>query len=153
MPLLVLFPEILLEILQLCPLGDLASLSRAHTSLRDVADRILYGHISVVAWPWEFKQGPGKKGLKWLMDDMRSLLHTLSTNAQKAAMVKSLYIEFDFFVCNVEDAVRFLLVKLSDSLKNMSNLVDLRIVYGGLLDPSQGQISQVIRFVPSSLLS
>ena len=62
-------------------------------------------------------------------------------------MVKSLYIVFDFYICNVEDAVRFILVKLSDSLKNMTNLMDFRVVYGGLLDPSQGQISQVIRFV------
>ena len=43
-------PEIQLRILQFSSLGDLSSLSRVHTSLRDVAEYVLYSNIHV-EWP------------------------------------------------------------------------------------------------------
>jgi len=150
MHLLVLFPDILLEILQLCPPADLASLSRVHTSIRDVAERVLYRRIYFVACYLDLMEDQ-ESDLQWTLkeNNNRSLFHTLSTNVQKAAMVKSLYIELDEYIRKCENANHPILVELSHSLKNLSNLVDLRIIYCQWLvrDPSEGRISQVIRFV------
>jgi len=150
MHLLVLFPEILLEILQLCPPADLASFSRVHTSMRNVAERVLYRRIYFYMDWWHLDLTEDEKSnLPWRPKEIRSLLHTLSTNVQKAAMVKSLHIELDMYLWKSENAIHSILVKLSHSLKNLSNLVDLRIIYYQLImcDPSEGRISQVIRFV------
>ena len=68
--------ELQLKVLQLCTRQDLASLSRVHTSLKDVADYALYSYIhcsSFIAF--------------------RSILETLTTNEQKASLVKVFDVE------------------------------------------------------------
>ena len=141
-------PEIWLEILQSCSPGDLASLSRVHSSLRDVAELVLYTHIYFPAHPFDLVQD--QNSLSWALKEHGSLLHTL-TRARKAKMVKSLYIELHKSDSHrhgeVKSAIRCILIELSQLLKDMPNLVDFRIMYGGFSDPSEGRLSEVIRFV------
>ena len=81
-------------------------------------------------------------------------MHTLSTNTRKAAMVKALYIEFERVSSfGVERALHSILVKLSGVLQNMPNLVDLRIVYDKMTDPSKGSLSKMIRFVFNTVIT
>jgi hypothetical protein len=149
-------PEIRLEILQLCSPGALASLASAHSSLRDVAEHALYTHIYFCAHPLDLIQdqkgkSPSQEGRMsdpWALKEHRSLLHTLSTSAWKAKMVKSLYFELHPTAhCEVRNATRSILIKLSQLLKNMPNLVDIRIIYDALDDPSEGRLSEALRFV------
>ncbi|KAF8332435.1 hypothetical protein F5887DRAFT_996809 [Amanita rubescens] len=151
--------EIWLEILQLCSPKDLASLSRVHSSLRDVAERVLYTHIHFLAHPFDLirSQNQKKKSRSqvggesdsWALNEYKSLLHTLSTSARKAKMVKSLYIELHKFIRPHngvgKNAIRFILTKLSQLLKDMPNLVDFRIIYDVEGDPSEGLLSKAIR--------
>ena len=154
-------PEIRLEILQLCSPKDLASLSRVHSSLRDVAERVLYAHIYFSAHPFDLIRSQdqrrksrlrvGGESDSWALIEYKSLLHTLSTSARKAKMVKSLYIELHEFIRHHsrvgKNAIRFILTKLSQLLKDMPNLVDFRIIYDVEGDPSEGLLSEAIRFV------
>ncbi|KAF8332433.1 hypothetical protein F5887DRAFT_1286676 [Amanita rubescens] len=153
-------PEIRLEILQLCSPKDLASLSMVHSSLRDVAERVLYTHIHFLAHPFNLigdqkrRSGSQAGALRsdsnpWALDEHKSLLHTLSTSARKAKMVKSLYIELHKFIRHHNGVgkrgIRFILTKLSQLLKDMPNLVDFRIIYDVEGDPSEGLLSKAIR--------
>src|SRR6266576_1877363 len=150
MHLLDLSPEIQHEILKLCPPGDLASLCRVHTSVQDAAERVLYRHVYFFALPPRILIPYPKSDLTGALEENRTLLRTLSTNAWKAEMVKSFYIELDMKSAwhgKVEDVINSILAELHHSLKNLSNLVDLRIIYSWWGDPSEGRISQVIRFV------
>jgi hypothetical protein len=146
--------EIQYDISAHCSPSDLAVLSRVHTSVRDVAEHALYGHIrycaqplNMIEWPepsfdldYELEEVP-----QWLKES-KSLLHTFAANSQKASMVKALYIDLEKnWVC--DDTVRLALVKLAEALEKMPNLVDLRIIYSPMKDPFEGRISQVIRFV------
>ena len=150
-------PEIRLEILQLCSPKDLASLSRVHSSLHDVAERVLYTHIYFPAHPWDLvhvqrgktHRGSMKTSTPWALKKHRSLLYTLSTSAWKTKMVKSLYIELHKHIRRglIENGIRFILIKLSQLLKHMPNLVDFRIIYDSENDPSEGRLSEAIRFV------
>jgi len=147
-------PEIQHEILKLCPSGDLASLCRVHTSAQDEAERMLYRHVYFFALPPRNLTPYPKSNYPSALKENRTLLHTLSTNARKAEMVKSFYIELDIKVWHhsIEDVINSILAELHSSLKNLPNLVDLRIIYHWWGDPSQGRISQVIRFVFNSEL-
>jgi len=150
-------PELRLEILQLCSPRDLASLSRVHSSLRDVAEPALYTHIYFSASPFDLiqdqkRKSPSQEGRMsnpWALKEHKSLLHTLSTSAWKAKMVKSLHIELHTHTRHREaqNAIRSILIKLSQLLKNMPNLVDFRIIYDVSNDPSEGRLSEAIRFV------
>ena len=142
-------PELQLEVLQFCAPRDLASLSRAHTSLRDVAQHALYSHIYFLAHPsdfiqdWDSERNPSK-----LNKDV-SLFHTLSTSARKAAMVNKLYINFsdrDNWR-GATKAVDPIMVHVSDTLRKLPNLVDLRIVYYRFGDFSGECLSETIRLV------
>jgi len=64
-------------------------------------------------------------------------------------MVKSLYIELHSTTSHreVQNATRSILIKLSQLLKNMPNLVDFRIIYKALDNPSEGRLSKALRFV------
>ncbi|KAF8341153.1 hypothetical protein F5887DRAFT_976970 [Amanita rubescens] len=145
-------PEIRLEILQLCSPKDLASLASVHSSLRDVAERALYTHIYLSAHPFDLIQDQkrsqeGRTSNPWALKEHGSLLHTLSTSAWKAKIVKSLYIELHSTMSHheVQNATRYILIKLSQLLKNMPNLVDFRIIYDALDDPSEGRLSEALR--------
>ena len=151
--------EIRLEILQLCSPGDLASLSRVHSSLRDAAEHVLYTHIYFSAHPFDLIQDRKRKSRSQeggesnllALEEHRSLLHTLSTSARKAKMVKSLRIELGKFIRHSrpldKNVIRYILLKLSQLLKDMPNLVDFRIIYDIENDPSEGRLSEAIRFV------
>ena len=154
--------EIWLEILQFCSPRDLASLSRVHSSLRDMGERVLYTHIYYPAHPSDLiQERKGKSRSQerkmsnpWTLKEHRSLLHTLTTSAGlKAKMVKSLHVELhrssDHGEAASKNVTRFFLIKLSQLLKDMPNLVDFRIIYDLLVgDPSNSErLSEVIRFV------
>ncbi len=140
--------EVQVRILQFCSSNDLAALSRVQTSVRDVAEYVLYSHIHFHARPLDMIIHP------WSMlpprwKDERTLLHTLAADPRKATIVKTFYLLLEpnnqYVVPN--KVVGLVLVQLADALENMSNLVDLRIMYLPMEDPSEGRISQVIRFV------
>lgn len=144
--------EIWHEILRFCTSSTLSSLSRVNTSLRDLAEYVLYGHIYFSTCPFDLIRDKACKS--WALTEKRSLLHTLSTNTRKAAMVKALYIEFERVSSfGVERALHSILVKLSGVLQNMPNLVDLRIVYDKMTDPSKGSLSKMIRFVFNTVIT
>ena len=64
--------------------------------------------------------------MPWMPKENTSLLHILNTNAGKAAMVKSLHIELRKPILGgVEIAMGPILIQFSQTLKGMSNLVDL----------------------------
>jgi len=142
-------PELQPEVLQFCTPRDLASLSRVHTSLRDVAQHALYSHIYFHAHPsdfiqdWDSERNPSK------LNKDGSLFHTLSTSARKAAMVGKLHIFFsnrgDYWY-GTKTAVDPIMVHISYTLKKLPNLVDLRIAYTWFGDPSRGRLSETIRF-------
>lgn len=151
MHLLDLSPEIQHEILKLCPPGDLASLCRSHTSVQDAAERVLYRHVYFFALPPRnlIPIPHQESNLPPALEENRTLLHTLSTNGRKAGMVRSFYIELDIRSSRhgADDAViNSILAELHSSLQSLPNLVDLRIIYHWWGDPSNGRISQVIRF-------
>ena len=144
--------DIQYNILEHCSPSDLAVLSRLHTSVRDVAEYALYGHIWYRAQPldmivmtipsWDYEAVPQR------LKENKSLLHTLATNSWKASTVKAFYIELenDQGCDRNSNGIRFVLVKLAEVLEKMSNLVDLRIIYNPMKG-SEDRISQVIRFV------
>lgn len=108
--------------------SDLTSLCRVHSSLRDVAERVLYSHIYLRAYPFDLIED--KRWKSWALSEKRSLLHTLNKNARKAEIVTSLYIELkqiQSYALERAMAIRSILVKVSEALQNMPNLVDLRI--------------------------
>jgi len=138
-------PELQLEVLQFCTPRDLASLSRAHTSLRDVAQHALYSHIYFLAHPSDFIQDQDSERNPSKLNKDGSLFHTLSTSARKAEMVNKLHINFsnkDYW----RGAMDLIMVHVSDTLKKLPNLVDLRIFYDWLGNHS-GCLSETIRFV------
>src|SRR6266576_4544341 len=114
-------PELQLEILQFCTPRDLASLSRVHTSLSDVAQHALYSHIYFFAHPpdfipledWDSDRNPSK------LNKDGSLFHMLSTSARRAAIVKKLHIHFsdgDYWRgATVTTAVNDIMVQVSDT--------------------------------------
>lgn len=141
-----------------CSPSDLAVLSRVHTSVRDVAEHALYGHIrycaqplnmigTIIEWPKISLDYPfGYKEVTQWLRDSKSLFHTFAANSRKASMVKALYIDLEKnWGC--DDTVRLVLVNLAEALEKMPNLVDLRIIYSPMKDQFEGRISQVIRFV------
>ena len=132
-------------ILQLCSREDLAALARTHSTLRDVAEYVLYRHINFSIGPKMFSLYHGdRKPLS--VEDFVSLVHTLTTNSRKALIVKKVYFEVEYY--GIREEVCPGLFQFSKALKNMSNLVDLRVKYlGAYSDKSQERISQVIRCV------
>lgn len=98
--------ELQFQVLQLCSLGDLASLSRVHSSLRDVTDYALYSHIRCLSFPM-----------------FRSTMETLTTNMQKASMVKVLDLQFIFPSVPHDQSLKI----MAGALPNMLNLSELRI--------------------------
>ena len=144
--------EIRLQIMQFCSHSDLCSLARVHSSLQDAAECVIYSHIYFCGWPFDLIQDQTWKS--WELKEDRSLLHTLASNARKAAMIKVLYIEFEQVGVYIsKEALHPIRVKLSEALSNMSNLVDLRVVYDDMMvDPSDVVFSQAIRFVCSTTL-
>ncbi|KAF8346153.1 hypothetical protein F5887DRAFT_962889 [Amanita rubescens] len=140
-------PELQLEVLQFCTPLDLAALSRAHTSLRDVAQHALYSHIFFLAYlsdfiqDWDSERNPSK------LNKAGSLFHTLSTSARKAAMVNKLRIHFSNRDSwnGAKIALDPIMVHVSDTLKKLPNLVDLRIAYDWFGDFSGGCLSETIR--------
>ena len=154
-------PEIQSRILALCSPSDLAVLSRVHTSGRDIAEYALYRRIHYRVRPSDMiiplpnvEKGEGSQELK----EDRSLLHTFSNNSWKASMVKMFYVELvdeyefdeDTMVHNRPACIKstdFILVKLSEALVKMSNLVDLRILHSPMDSLGTQRISDVIRYV------
>src|SRR6266550_7424754 len=122
--------EIQVRILQLCSSNDLAALSRVQTSVRDVAEYVLYSHIhfrappdAMVFYVWTTLPARWK--------DDRSLFHTLAANPRKAAIVKAFYVQLEKFAPG--KVLRLVLIKVAEALENMSNLVDLRILYQAMI--------------------
>jgi len=146
------FPlEIQVHILKLCSHSDLGALSRVHTSLRDVADYVLYHHIHFCKRPTDMAifrpfSCDHPLGLK----EDGSLLHTLVANSLKASIVKTFYFELEHEQ-NLDwtDVLPFIMAKLREALEKMHNLTDFRVVYrpweNSLSSPVG--VSQVIRFV------
>lgn len=140
--------EIQVAVLRLCSPKDLAVFSRVNTSLRHVAEHVLYSRIDYSAGPAEMAILSDKRDPLALKDD-RSLLHTLVAYPRKASIVKTFYIQLK--TTSLYDthtkALQLVLVKLAEALGKMPNLIDFRIVYLPVGDLSEGLISQVIRLV------
>ena len=145
-------PEIQSLISRFCSPSDLATLSRVHTSGRDIAECALYSRIQYRARPSDLiipsrdaKNDESSQALK----EGRSLLHTLINNSRKALMVKMFDVELDNERHAYRKATQFVLVKLAEILVKMPNLVDLRILHGPMEDLDKGieSISEVMRFV------
>ena len=152
--LLDLAPELQIQIMQFCSPDALSSLSGVQSSLRDIAEHLLYSHVYFYAQPLELIQNWKSKSREWALKENRSLLHTLITNPRKAGMMKTLCVEFEtFFFCSKYSfetlkALHTFLVKLSEALRYLPNLVDLRIMHDKTtFDISEGSLSQAIRFV------
>ena len=144
--------DIQYNILEHCSPSDLAVLSRLHTSVRDVAEYALYGHIRYCAQPLNMivtvpSQDAQAQVVPQRLNESHSPLHTLATNSRKASMVKALHVELKKGGSRDGDVVRFVLVKLAEALEKMPNLMDLRIIYSPTKDLFESGISQVIRFV------
>ncbi len=94
---------------------------------------------------WDSDRNPSK------LNKDGSLFHMLSTSARRAAIVKKLHIHFsdgDYWRgATVTTAVNDIMVQVSDTLKKLPNLVDLRIAYDWLGGPSGGRLSETIGFV------
>jgi hypothetical protein len=141
--------DIQLQTLQFCSPKELAILSRVHSSLRDVAEYVLYSHIFVrmwtsnlVSWKWQLE---GTQKSLWALVEEKSLLHTLVSSSRKAAMVKALELKL---LSTQKVDLPLLASKLAEALEAMPNLVDLRITCDSTSNPVlEKTISQVIRFV------
>lgn len=147
-------PEILIQIMQFCSPNSLSSLSRVQTSLRDIAEYLLYSRVHFYARPLDLIQDWRSGSCRWALKEKRSLLHTLIANVRKAGMVKTLYIELETVIFCTKysfenlKALHSFLLKLSEALQHMPDLVDLRIVHEKTTsDISQGSLTQAIRFV------
>lgn len=143
--------EVQLQILQFCSLNDLTAVARAHSSLRDAAENMLYSHIDFSPRQrdraiWE---GPSKSPWDSIVKETAPLISTLSKNTRKAPMVKAFYIELGGEAYDDYSVIPAILAELSGALRVMPNLVDLRIRTDAQLDFSEGQISDVIRSVCS----
>ncbi|KAF8693974.1 hypothetical protein AX14_002226 [Amanita brunnescens Koide BX004] len=139
--------EVQLQILQFCSLNDLTAVARAHSSLRDAAENMLYSHIDFSPRQrdraiWE---GPFKSPWDSIVKETAPLISTLSKNTRKAPMVKAFYIELGGEAYDDYSVIPAILAELSGALRVMPNLVDLRIRTDAQLDFSEGQISDVIR--------
>ena len=114
--------DVQLEILQLCSPKDLAVVSRVHSSLHDVAERVLYSRIE-----FSYRKCNRHSRSPWqsLAKKIAPLLSTLASNTWKASMVKAFYIDLG---AKDDDRVIFLLIMvgLTRVLEEMPNLVDLR---------------------------
>ena len=117
--------------------------------MRDVAQHALYSHIYFLAHPSDFIQDcdSGRDPSKLNKDG--SLFHTLSTSPRKATMVNKLHIYFSNRDSwrGAATALDPIMVYVSDTLKKLPNLVDLRFAYDWFGDPSRGCLSETIRFV------
>ena len=123
--------ELQLKVAQLCSLRDLTSLSRVHTSLRDVADFALYSGIYCSSF-----------------SAFLSILQTLTANKQKASLVKVLDIEL--IHVGVDNLRVQSLEVMAGMLSNMLNLHKLRISVAEEFQRSGGDsggINQAIMFV------
>jgi hypothetical protein len=124
-------PEIQLRILQFSSPGDLSSLSRVHTSLRDVAEYVLYSHIRV---EWTLSLIEMARFREWWPSTSTKdglLVHTLTTNVRKASMVKALYFELCPGHCThsiLGTVAGPTLDKLAEALEKTPNLWDLRVI-------------------------
>jgi hypothetical protein len=111
-------------VFQLCLHRDSASLSRAHSSLRDVADYVLYSYIR--SYSFNFPQ---------------LILETLATNMRKSPVVKVLEVEYDSYELQSLEI-------MAGMLPNMLNLCKLRISVEDIRRSGvSGGINQAIRFV------
>lgn len=135
--------EVQLQIFQLCSPNDLAVVSRVHSSLRDVAEYLLYSLIDFSSLdsdggtynylsPWESA-----------VKKTAPLLSTLASNTWKASTITAFYIQLDGDDDN-RDVPCLLLVELAGVLEKMPNLMDLRILIYEEVDRSDGIISKVI---------
>ena len=102
--------ELQLQVLKLCSRGDLASLCRTHTPMRDVADYALYSHI------------PGPFHSSSCQDS--SFLETLATNDHKASLVRVLDVQLTLGTHDLRGRFLKLIAKM---LPSMLNLYELRI--------------------------
>ena len=100
--------ELQLQVLRLCSLEDMVSLSRVHSSLRDVTNYALYCHIRCLSFTM-----------------LQSAMETLATNMQKASLVRAL--DLQFIVHGVPQSLDI----MAGALPNMLNLSELRISVGG----------------------
>jgi hypothetical protein len=128
--------DLQLQTLQFCTSRDLSTLSRTHTSLRDAAEYMLYSDIDFPALSVGTRIEGIPRTCQSLMTLKTSLLHTLSTNARKAAMVKALFLELR--ATAVRDQVPSILIQLSEALQCLPNLVDLCIVYHWMKELPKG---------------
>ncbi|KAK2464596.1 hypothetical protein APHAL10511_003385 [Amanita phalloides] len=87
-----------------------------------------------------------RTGVSWALAEQNSLLHTLATSSRKASLVKTLHVQFEYTEpYEVALALRPILVRLAEGLQNMPSLVDLRVMYRNLPDPSEGGLGQAIK--------
>jgi hypothetical protein len=162
MPLIDFAHEIQLHIVQFCSPSDLVSISRVHTALQDVADSVLYSHISIEG------ESDRSLGLAKLdkgqtsrpsLNENRSPLYALVTNSRKAAMVKAFRVDLGcpyrisgrgWYNYDDDRLLGFVVNKIAEALKQMSNLVDLHVRSGRAGEAFKGSITsigEVIRFV------
>ena len=156
-------PEIQSRILEFCSPSDLAALSRVTPSGRDTVEYALYSRIQYCVRPSDLikpsRDTENDEGSQELRED-RSLLHTLANNSRKALMVRMFYVklldEDGAFYGSCTMKAQFILVKLAETLRKMSNLLDLRILHCQWMNNSDVlykgtlRISEVIRFVSRS---
>lgn len=121
--------ELQLKVLQLCSRQDLSSLSRVHTSLQDIADYALYSCIYCTSFI-----------------EFRTLLETLTTNKQKASLVKVLDVKL---IHTGVDKLRIQSLEVTAGMfSNMLNLHKLSISVTDEFRRSVGySISRAIMFV------
>ena len=113
--------------------------------MRDAAEYMLYSNIDFRVLPYGKLIGGKPRMSQSLIMLKTSLLHTLSTNARKAAMVKVLFLNLRATI--VGDAIPSILIQLPEALQCLPNLVDLCIVYLRAAELPEGCLNQIIRFV------
>lgn len=156
-------PEIQSRIFEFCSPSDLTVLSRVHTSTRDMAEHTLYSHIQYrvglhnLIPSGHIVEDEDSWDSQQLKED-RSLLYTFASNSRKASMVKTFHVELEDefdesfgYEYHWRNRTQLILVKISEALAKMPNLVDLRILCSPWweLNAAKGtrRISEVIRFV------
>ncbi|KDR81047.1 hypothetical protein GALMADRAFT_241672 [Galerina marginata CBS 339.88] len=128
--------EIKHNILSFCPKSSCASLARVHTSYQGEAERAIYRSIGHSI----------HDHTKVVNTKILGCLETLSTNREKASMVRSLALWFDRISSWTDENRRAAILLLLNALTNMHSLSDLRMrISLHDRDPVHEQFNSVLR--------
>ncbi|KIL57713.1 hypothetical protein M378DRAFT_27868 [Amanita muscaria Koide BX008] len=130
-------PELLHCVFCFCSPSDLASLSRVNYTFRQAAEYLLYRyiHISFGLFTDTTPRSQAKK----------SLFDTLTSNPQKAALLRYLRVQLEVSSYKARKANHLAMKRIVDALRNAHGLVDLRIMLYQVSDASKGKLSEVIK--------